>query len=93
MNKIFVINSIFIKDNILKDSKQDQGITSLLDTSNFSKDSFIYFEKLPHMYDDNLKQYTYKSFSYTSCKLKKSSHFDNLYQIQSTKEKEIIQLF
>ena len=89
----FKIDSIFTKgkDNTLKDSKQDKGIVSILDRSSFSEDSFIYFETLPYMYDDSLKQYAYKPFSYTSCQLNKERHFDNLYQIQSPKS--IIQLF
>ena len=51
---------------------------------------FMYFERLPIDYDEELYQYEYQPFVFTTFKLKKDYKIDNLYQLNNN---EVIQVF
>jgi len=77
------ISSIFIKENLLKDN-------IALDLLNYDSGKFIYFERLPYCFDENMFQYVLKDFVYTNNEFKFKSPLSNLFK---TSEDEIIQLF
>lgn len=84
----FQVNSLFIKKETVKDGKEDVSF-SFMDFQ-LSADDFIYFERLPVRYDEELFQYEYAPFAYTSFKLNKGYKVDNLYKLHTD---EIIQVF
>ena len=77
------ISSIFIKENLLKDN-------IALDLLNYDSGKFIYFERLPYCFDENMFQYVLKDFVYTNNEFKFEFPLSNLFK---TSEGEIIQLF
>lgn len=85
----YTINSIFIKKAILKDGKESEDDLDFLEME-FTENEFMYFERLPVGYDEELFQYQYKPFVLTNFKLKESFQVDNLYQLNGN---EIIQVF
>lgn len=83
------VNSLFIKKMIVKDGKEvDDDVPAW--EMDFTGGEFMYFERLPTGYDEELYQYEYQSFVLTTFKLKKDYKIDNLYQINND---EIIQVF
>lgn len=55
-----------------------------------TKNLFMYFERLPVGYRNDLMQYVFADFAYSNATLKKEYRLDNLYQINGS---ECIQLF
>ena len=85
----YLVSSIFAKNMKIKDGKETKEEVPAWEM-NFSEKSFMYFERLPIGYDDELYQYEYKPFVYTTFKLKPDYRIDNLFQLDNG---EIIQLF
>lgn len=85
----YKVNSIFIKKSVVKSGKEK---TEDLDfwEMDFLGGEFMYFERLPIGYDEELYQYEYQPFVLTTFKLKKNYKIDNLYQLNND---EIIQVF
>lgn len=92
-DKSFKIDSVFVKEESLKDGKERIPRISIF--GNLDNTKFMYFENLPVKYDTVLWQYHYESFAYTNCTLKANYIVNNLYEIRSIKSNEqyIIQLF
>lgn len=92
-DKSFKIDSVFIKEELIKEGKELAPRLKLfgsLDTS-----QFIYFENLPVEYDTYLWQYKYQSFAYSNISFKSEYQVDSLFEVKSrsSDEKYIIQLF
>ncbi|CAK7062471.1 MAG: hypothetical protein PETM_02693 [Petrimonas sp.] len=85
----YKVCSLFTKKMILKEGKQIDEEVPVWEMD-FSGEEFIYFERLPTGYDEDLYQYIYKPFVYTTFKLNKDYKIDNLYQLDNG---EVIQLF
>jgi len=79
----FKLSSIFIKESTVKESKEDESANiDLLDFSILSdEEQFVSFERLPTNFNEKLFQYNYKSFAYTTFKLKPSSSLSNIYKL------------
>lgn len=85
----FKVNSLFIKKMIVKDGKEvDDDVPAW--EMDFTSGEFMYFERLPVGYDDELFQYEYQPFVLTTFKIKKDYKIDNLYQLDND---EVIQIF
>ncbi|MFT6337927.1 MAG: CRISPR-associated protein Cas5h [Halioglobus sp.] len=85
----YQISSIFVKRSIVKDGKQvDEEVSAW--KMDFTAGEFMYFERLPVGYDEELFQYNYKPFVLTTFKLNKDYKVDNLYQLDNN---EVIQVF
>jgi len=87
----FKISSIFIKEKTIKESKVEEYYDIFSDMSE-KGNTFIYFERLPVFYNEELFQYEYKSFSFTdwTLKLKKKTEKFPLFKLITN---EIIQVF
>jgi len=88
----YLVSSIFSKKMKINDGKEIEEEVPAWEM-NLSEKSFMYFERLPIGYvgyDDELYQYEYKPFVYTTFKLKPDYRIDNLFQLDNG---EIIQLF
>jgi CRISPR-associated protein Cas5h len=87
----FKISSILIKEETIKDSKIEEYYDIFSDMSE-KGNTFIYFERLPVFYNEELFQYEYKSFSFTdwTLKLKKKTEKFPLFKLNTN---EIIQVF
>lgn len=88
-NESYRIDSLFIKNIPVKEGKEKMSF-SFLDFD-LSADDFIYFERLPIGYDEELYQYEYEAFAYTSFKLDRNYEISNLYKLMDTNE--IVQVF
>jgi CRISPR-associated protein Cas5h len=87
--KSYQVSSLFIKKMIVKDGKEiDDDVPAW--EMDFTGGEFMYFERLPTGYDEELYQYEYQPFVLTTFKLKKDYKIDNLYQLNND---EIIQVF
>jgi CRISPR-associated protein Cas5h len=85
----YKINSLFIKRSTIKNGKEEAHDLDFWEMD-FTGGEFMYFERLPIGYDEELYQYEYRPFAYTTFKLKKEYKIDNLYQLNKN---EIIQVF
>lgn len=87
----FSISSIFIKSDIIKDNKKRDRISVL----GFGKSpkNFVYFERLPIGYDEELYQYQYKPFVYTTFKLKVDYQLDGTFLKLKNDKEDVIQVF
>lgn len=87
----FKINSIFIKETPVKDGKINThfrpGVLS------FSGNNYMYFERLPIGYLEQLLQYEYRDFSFTNWELKKDYQLPENYPLYKLSSNEIIQMF
>ncbi|TAF65410.1 MAG: type I-B CRISPR-associated protein Cas5 [Cytophagales bacterium] len=85
--KSFKLNSIFIKEQTLKDGVQrSKGFKPKATTTS----KFMYFENLPTGYNTDLMQYEYEAFAYTDWELQRDYEVNDLYELSNN---EIIQLF
>lgn len=85
----YQVSSLFIKKMTVKDGKEvDDDIPAW--EMDFTGSEFMYFERLPISYDEELYQYEYQPFVLATFKLKKDYRIDNLYQLNKDK---IIQVF
>lgn len=85
----YKISSLFAKKMLLKEGKEEKEEMPAYEM-NFSGGEFMYFERLPVAYDEELFQYVYKPFVYTTFKMQKHYEIDNLYQLNNG---EVIQFF
>lgn len=85
----YQVSSIFIKKMIVKDGVERDDDMDFLEMD-FTGGEFMYFERLPVGYDEELYQYEYQSFVLTTFKLKEKYQIDNLYQLNNN---EVIQVF
>lgn len=85
----FKVSSLFIKKTTVKDGKEENDNLDFWEMD-FLNGEFMYFERLPTGYDEELFQYKYQHFVLTTFKLKKDYKIDNLYQLDND---EVIQVF
>lgn len=91
-DKVFKIDSLFIKEETLKEGKVNlrfrPGVLS------FSGSKYMYFERLPIGYiEAPLFQYEYKDFAFTNWELKQDYVLPESYQLYELSTNEIIQMF
>lgn len=88
----FKISSLFIRQYPLLHQKVQPKLSPSLRTiTNVS--SFMYFERLPCGFDEDLLQYELAEFAFTDWTLKEDSVIDSLVQIETEGDNKIIQLF
>ena len=85
----YQVSSIFMKKMIVKDGVERDDDMDFLEMD-FTGGEFMYFERLPVGYDEELYQYEYQPFVLTTFKLKEKYQIDNLYQLNNN---EVIQVF
>lgn len=85
----YKINSIFIKQSTVKEGKAEIKNLDFWEMD-FTGSEFMYFERLPTGYDEELYQYEYQPFVLSTFKLRKDYRIDNLYQLDNN---EVIQVF
>ena len=91
LEKGFKLNTIFIKEETLKDGVVRSRGFKPKPTQN---SKFMYFENLPIGYNPDLMQYDYAPFALTDWELQADYQVNDIYEIQSQQHgKEIIQLF
>ncbi len=73
------IKTIFEKDVTLKENVEDDGFDLLNITD--SIEAFMYFERLPKGFDEELFQYELSDFVYTTFKIKNAKELQNLYYL------------
>lgn len=88
-NSSYEVHSLFIKKMIIKDGKEVDDDKPAWEVD-FDAGQFMYFERLPVGYDEELYQYIYKPFVFTSFKLNQDYKIDNLYQLNNN---DVIQVF
>ena len=76
----FKILNLFLKEEPLVDNVVEHR-RRLRSNLSFLNGSFMYFEKLPISYNEDLYQYNYGDFAYTDWMLGKDSTLENLYEI------------
>ena len=91
-NEEFQINSLFIKEETLKEGKiKTRFLPGFL---SMSKIKFMYFERLPIGYIESpLFQYEYKDFAFTNFDLREDYVLPESYSLYKLSNDEIIQLF
>ena len=91
MQKGFKIQSIFLKEDTLKDGVvRSRGFKP----KPIQNSKFMYFENLPVGYNLALMQYDYAPFTYTDWELQAEYQVNNLYEVSSKAYgDEIIQVF
>ena len=79
--KSYRVDTIFMKKEIVKDQKED-----VFDLFNFQniESPFIYFERLPVRFNEELIQYEYGEFVYTTFNLKKTYILENIYMLKNS---------
>lgn len=91
-DRSFKISSLFIRQYpVLFQRIAPKFSPTLQAMTNTS--SFIYFERLPLSFDETMFQYELAEFAFTDWVLKEDSVVQDLYQIKSGGEAEVIQLF
>ncbi|MBN2518930.1 MAG: type I-B CRISPR-associated protein Cas5 [Bacteroidales bacterium] len=89
----FKINSLFIKEESLRDGKVQTYFLPFLNFSVSNGNTFSYFENLPVGYNSDLLQYDYKSFAFTDYDLQEKFKVPAEYLLVKLNTNEIIQLF
>jgi len=84
----FKINSIYIKDEPVGDQKDIQPFAP---DNNEAGNTFLYFERLPVDYNEQLFQYEYRNFAFSDWSLKMT--YKTSYTLLKTSSNEIIQIF
>lgn len=85
----YIVSSLFIKKTTIKSGKEASDDLDFWEID-FTGGEFMYFERLPTGYDEELYQYEYQPFVLTTVKLKKDYKIDNLYRLNNN---EVIQVF
>lgn len=87
----FKISSIFIKETPVKDGKINTyfrpGVLS------FTGNNYMYFERLPIGYLEELFQYEYRDFSFTNWEMKQDYRLTEDFPLYKLSNNEIIQMF
>jgi len=89
----FKINSLFIKEESLRDGKVQTYFLPFFNMSGSNGNTFSYFENLPVGYNTDLLQYDYKSFAFTDYDLQEKFKIPIEYPLVKLVTDEIIQLF
>lgn len=90
--EVFQINSLFIKEEAVKDGKVNARFRPGVLSTSGSK--YMYFERLPIGYIESpLFQYEYKDFTFTNWELKQDYMLPESYPLYKLSSNEIIQLF
>ena len=81
LNSSYKVASLFLKRGIVKDQKED-----VFDLFNFQNIEvpFIYFERLPVGFNEEIIQYDLGEFVYTTFNLKKEYILENLYMLKNS---------
>lgn len=88
----FLISTIFIKEEIVKDSIKKENLIS--PTQINKEPFFIYFERLPIGFSEITKNYELEEFVYTNAVFSSNFTINNLYEIEDyEKNKIVIQMF
>lgn len=88
----FRIESVFIRKHSLRSTKAEpKPIPSTRTVMNAS--TFVYFERLPTGFDEELFQYELSEFAFADWVLSQESAIENLYEIHTGEIKQVIQLF
>jgi CRISPR-associated protein Cas5h len=88
----FKINSLFIRQYPLIRQKVNPKFSpSLRAITNNA--SYMYFERLPISFNEQLLQYELAEFAFTDWTLKQDSFFEDLFAISNSGQTKIIQLF
>jgi CRISPR-associated protein Cas5h len=91
-NGEFQINSLFVKEETVKEGKINSRFRPGVLSVTGSK--FIYFERLPIRYIESpLFQYEYKDFAFTNWDLKQDYILPESYPLYKLSNNEVIQLF
>ena len=89
----FLLNTLFIKSNPLKEEQVAVKI-SFRDRTVSNKATFSYFERLPVHFHETLVQHQLYDFAFTDFTLSQESTINNLFQIEDELgTKTVIQLF
>lgn len=89
---IFRIDSLFIKEETVKEGKHDPVFQ--LDMTSFTGKEYLYFERLPVTYETTkLFQYEYEDFAFTNWPLKRNYKLPSQHPLYKLSSDEIIQLF
>lgn len=87
----FKISSIFIKESPVEDGKiKTHFRLGVLPSSN---NNYMYFERLPIGYLEELFQYEYRDFSFTNWELRKDYKLPEAFPLYKLSNNEIIQMF
>lgn len=89
-NDSFKINSIYIKEQPVKEGKDIQPFDPIFDDE-IQGNSFSYFERLPVGYNEQLFQYEYRNFAFTDWTLKQNYEVENI--LLKTNNEHVIQVF
>ncbi len=84
----FKINSIYIKDEPVKGNRNIQPFSPFV---NETGNTFLYFERLPVEYNEELLQYEYRNFAFSDWSLEMT--YKTAYTLLKTNTNEIIQVF
>lgn len=87
----FKINSLFIKETPVKDGKINTYFQPGL--FSFTGTNYLYFERLPIGYLEELFQYEYRDFSFTNWELKQDYSLPDDFPLYKLSNDEIIQMF
>lgn len=89
---VFHINSLFIKEETVKDGKVN--VRFLPGILSYSGNKYMFFERLPIGYiEAPLFQYEYKDFAFTNWELKQAYILPESFPLYKLSSNEIIQLF
>lgn len=91
----FTIDSLFVKEQTLKDGKVEK-VFSLIPSfsNNYNSPPFMYFERLPVSYiGAPLFQYDYKNFAYTNAHLKTDFNPSEKLPLLKVENGDVIQVF
>lgn len=78
------IKSLFLKNFVLKENRTDNlepGIDFLFNVENIA-DSYVYFERLPIRFNEELLQYELGDFAYTTYLVENATGLENLYWLK-----------
>ena len=84
------ISTVFQKDILLK-GQVEPPFPDFSKSFNFEESPFIYFERLPKLFDEVLMQYELAEFAYSTYQIKNAQNLENLYFVD--KLNAYVQLF
>ncbi|WP_410879506.1 type I-B CRISPR-associated protein Cas5b [Myroides sp. DW712] len=76
------IKSLFIKSMQVKDNKEEPYVDHLASGNDEVESSYIYFERLPKEFDEELMQYKLEDFAYTNYLIKNAQALEDLYYLK-----------
>lgn len=91
INESIKIDTMFLKNQILKDNVEQVELDFLSAGRDDSEPCFMYFERLPVDFDSKLMQYQLQEMVFSNYLIKNAHSMSNIYQL--TKEDRYVQLF